>query len=225
MRVLQIEDDIGTAESTSLALGLDGIDVVSADLGEDGIAFARGEAFDAILLDLTLPDMSGREVLRTLRATGVHTPILILSGEASPETRVTLLKLGADDYVSKPYATQELVARLRAVVRRAGQHKAAQIRCGKLIVDVASKTASTVSSNLNLTGREYAMLEHFAQRKGAVLSKSALMAQLYGGMDEPDSKIIDVFVCKLRKKLADATGGEAYIHTVWGSGYQLREPA
>lgn len=225
MRVLHIEDDMSTADATGLALNLDRIETVHAEFGEDGIALAEAESFDAILLDLNLPDMRGQDVVRRLRAGGIDTPVIVLSGDPSPQARVTLLKLGADDFVCKPYASQELVARLRAVNRRAGQHKVSQIRCGKLIVDIASKTASAQSSPLNLTGREYAMLEHFAQRQGATLSKSALMAQLYGGMDEPDAKIIDVFVCKLRKKLSDATGGQEYIHTVWGSGYQMREPA
>ena len=117
------------------------------------------------------------------------------------------------------------MARLKAITRRAGQNKAAQIRCGKLVVDIASKTARADASFVNLTGRAYAMLEHFVQRKGSVVTKSGLMAQLYGGLDEPDAKIIDVFVCKLRKKISAATGGEAYIHTVWGAGYQMREPA
>lgn len=225
MRVLHIEDDLSTADATKLALSLDGITAIQAELGEDGIAAAKQERFDAILLDLNLPDMSGADVVRALRADGVGTPVIVLSGDPSPDSRVHLLKIGADDFLPKPYATQELVARIKAVTRRASQNQTAQIRCGKLVVDMASKTARAKSSVLNLTGREYAMLEHFAQRKGAIVSKSALMAQLYNGLDEPDAKIIDVFVCKLRKKLSDATGGEAYIHTVWGTGYQMREPA
>jgi two-component system cell cycle response regulator CtrA len=225
MRVLHIEDDASTADATKIVLGLDGIDAVNTELGEDGISLARTGEFDAILLDLKLPDMTGQEVVCALRSASVGTPVLVLSGDPSPESRIRLLRSGADDFLPKPYEGRELVARLKAITRRAGQNKAAQIRCGKLVVDIASKTARADASFVNLTGREYAMLEHFVQRKGSVVTKSGLMAQLYGGLDEPDAKIIDVFVCKLRKKISAATGGEAYIHTVWGAGYQMREPA
>ncbi|HEY0300632.1 MAG TPA: response regulator transcription factor [Rhizomicrobium sp.] len=225
MRILQIEDDVTTARATDLALRSEGFDIRAAGGGVEGIALAKRESFDAIILDLHLPDMNGYDVIRRLRAAENGTPILVLSGEVSTEARVMALKLGADDFLPKPYFRQELVARLRAVVRRGAPRTASQIAVGNVIVDTASKTARVASSMLRLTQREYAMLELFAQRKGSLLSKSALMAHIYGGLDEPDSKIIDVFVCKLRRKLADATGGQDFIHTVWGCGYEMREPA
>jgi len=225
MRILQIEDDVNTARATSLALTGDGFIVECADNGTDGIARAKRDSFDAIILDLRLPDVSGLEVLRSLRAAEIHTPILVLSGDVSTEARVAVLKAGADDFLPKPYFRDELAARLRAIVRRSAAFSQERILVGKVVVDVASKTASAASNALCLTGREYAMLEFFAQRKGAVLPKSALMAHLYAGREEPDPKIIDVFVCKLRKKLSEATGGQDYIHTVWGCGYRMQEPS
>jgi two-component system cell cycle response regulator CtrA len=189
MRVLLIEDDSATAQSIELMLQSEGFNVYKTDLGEEGVDLGKIYDYDIILLDLNLPDMSGYEVLKTLRVSKVQTPILILSGLAGIEDKVRGLGFGADDYMTKPFHKDELVARIHAIVRK-----------------------------------EYQMLELLSLRKGTTLTKEMFLNHLYGGMDEPELKIIDVFICKLRKKLAAATGGKHYIETVWGRGYVLRNP-
>ncbi|RYE56263.1 MAG: response regulator transcription factor, partial [Hyphomicrobiales bacterium] len=131
---------------------------------------------------------------------------------------------GADDYVTKPFHREELVARIHAVVRRSKGHSQSVIRTGKLAVNLDAKTVEVDGARVHLTGKEYAMLELLSLRKGTTLTKEMFLNHLYGGMDEPELKIIDVFICKLRKKLSMATEGENYIETVWGRGYVLREP-
>src|ERR671927_268919 len=172
MRVLLIEDDSATAQSIELMLKSENFNTYTTDLGEEGVDLGKLYDYDIILLDLNLPDMSGYEVLRILRVAKVKTPILILSGMAGIEDKVKGLGFGADDYLTKPFHKDELVA----------------------------------------------------LRKGTTLTKDMFLNHLYGGMDEPELKIIDVFICKLRKKLANASQGKNYIETVWGRGYVLREP-
>jgi len=168
--------------------------------------------------------MSGFDVLRQLRVAKNSTPILILSGLASIEDKIKGLSLGADDYVAKPFHKDELVARIHAIVRRSRGYAQSQITTGALVVDLDSKAVSVYDVRLNLTGKEYQILELLSLHKGATLTKETFLNNLYGGMDEPDAKIIDVFICKLRKKLAVASQGHNFIETVWGRGYLLREP-
>jgi two-component system cell cycle response regulator CtrA len=224
MRVLLIEDDSGTAQSVNLMLKTEGLNAYTTDLGEEGIDLGKVYDYDIILLDLNLPDMSGYEVLRTLRSAKVFTPVLILSGLAGIEDKIKGLGLGADDYLSKPFHKDELIARIHAIVRRSKGHAQSLIATGELLVDLDAKNAKVGGEHLNLTGKEYQILELLALRKGSTLTKEMFLNHLYGGMDEPDAKIIDVFVCKLRKKIGKASGGLDYIETVWGRGYTLREP-
>jgi two-component system cell cycle response regulator CtrA len=224
VRVLLIEDDGGTAKSVELMLSTVGTNVYTANLGEDGIDLGKVYDYDIILLDLNLPDMSGFEVLRTLRSAKIATPILILSGLASIENKIKGLGLGADDYLSKPFHKDELVARIQAIVRRSQGHAQSLIAIGALVVDLDSQTVSIHESRIHLTSKEYKIVELLALRKGSTLSKEVFLNNLYGGMDEPEAKIIDVFICKLRKKLATASQGYDFIETVWGRGYTLREP-
>jgi two-component system cell cycle response regulator CtrA len=153
----------------------------------------------------------------------VSTPILILSGLADTEAKVKGLGFGADDYMTKPFHKDELIARITAIVRRSKGHAESVIKVGKLIVNLDTKTVEAEGQRVHLTGKEYAMLELLALRKGTTLTKEMFLNHLYGGMDEPELKIIDVFICKLRKKLSTATGGNNYIETVWGRGYVLRD--
>ena len=198
--------------------------VYTTDLGEEGVDLGRLYDYDIILLDLNLPDMSGFEVLRSLRVSKVRTPILILSGLASIEHKVKGLGFGADDYMTKPFHKSELIARVHAIVRRSQGHTQSMVQTDDLILNVDAKTVHIKQIRVHLTGKEYQMLELLSLRKGTTITKEMFLSQLYGGMDEPEIKIIDVFICKLRKKLAAASGGKDYIETVWGRGYLLREP-
>ncbi len=224
MRVLLIEDDSATAQSIELMLKSEGFNVYTTDLGEEGIDLGKIYDYDLILLDLNLPDMSGLDVLRQLRVAKINTPIMILSGTAEIDTKVKSFGGGADDYMTKPFHKDELVARIHAVVRRSKGHAQSVIRTGDIVVNLDAKTVEVNSNRVHLTGKEYQMLELLSLRKGTTLTKEMFLNHLYGGMDEPELKIIDVFICKLRKKLATATMGAHYIETVWGRGYVLRDP-
>ncbi len=224
MRVLLIEDDSAMARSIELMLRSEGLNVYTTDLGEEGIDLGKLYDYDIIVLDLQLPDMSGFEVLKALRVAKVQTPVLILSGNAIVEAKVKALGFGADDYMTKPFHKDELVARIQAVVRRSKGHSQSVITTGKLTVNLDAKTVEVDGSRVHLTGKEYQMLELLSLRKGTTLTKEMFLNHLYGGMDEPELKIIDVFICKLRKKLAAAIDGDNYIETVWGRGYVLRDP-
>ena len=224
MRVLLIEDDSSIAKSIELMLKSESFNVYTTDLGEEGVDLGRLYDYDIILLDLNLPDMSGFEVLRSLRVSKVKTPILILSGVASIEHKVKGLGYGADDYMTKPAHKIELIARVHAIVRRSRGHARSIVQTDDLIVNVDAKTVYIKQIRVDLTDKEYRMLELLSLRRGTTITKEMFLSELYGGMDEPEIKIIDVFMCKIRKKLATASGGKDYIETVWGRGYLLREP-
>ena len=224
MRVLLIEDDSGTAQSIELMLKSEGFNVYITDLGEEGIDLGKIYDYDIILLDLNLPDMSGFEVLRSLRLSRVKTPTLILSGLAGIEDKVKGFGFGADDYMTKPFHKDELVARIHAIVRRSKGHAQSVVQSGDLVVNLDTKMTEVNGARVYLTGKEYEMLELLSLRKGMTISKEMFLNHLYGGMDEPELKIIDVFMCKLRKKLANASGGKNFIETVWGRGYVMRQP-
>jgi two-component system, cell cycle response regulator CtrA len=223
MRVLLIEDDSATAQSIELMLKSERINVYTTDLGEEGIDLGKIYDYDLILLDLNLPDMTGFEVLRKLRISRVKTPILILSGLAAIEDKIKGLGFGADDYVTKPFHKDELMARIHAIVRRSKGHAQSVIDSDDLCVNLDTKTVEVNGVRVHVTSKEYQMLELLALRKGTTLTKEMFLSHLYDGMEEPEAKIIDVFICKLRKKLANASGGKDYIETVWGRGYVLRE--
>src|SRR5919107_6342090 len=224
MRVLLVEDDSSVAKSIELMLHSEGFIVDSTDLGEDGLEIGKLYDYDIIILDLMLPVIDGYEVLRRLRAARVNTPILILSGLAELDHKLKGLGFGADDFLTKPFDRRELLARIQAIVRRSKGHSASEIRTGKLNVNLDSRMVTADDRPLHLTAKEYGIIELLSLRKGMTLTKEMFLNHLYGGMDEPDMKIIDVFICKLRKKLAQATGGDHYIETVWGRGYVLRDP-
>jgi two-component system cell cycle response regulator CtrA len=225
VRVLLVEDDSAMARSIELMLRSEGFHVYTTDLGEEGIDLGKLYDYDIIVLDLQLPDMSGFEVLKSLRLAKIETPVLVLSGNAVVEAKIKALGFGADDYMTKPFHKDELVARLRALVRRFKGHAQSVITTGNLTVNLDSKTVEASGSRVHLTGKEYQMLELLSLRKGTTLSKEMFLNHLYGGVDtEPELKIIDVFICKLRKKLTVVCNGEHHIETVWGRGYVLRDP-
>ncbi|MBL6928252.1 MAG: response regulator transcription factor [Rhodospirillales bacterium] len=224
MRILLVEDDAATAKSITLMLRSADMVVDATDLGEDGLEIGKLYDYDLIILDLMLPDMDGLDVLRRLRNSKVETPVLILSGLTESEMKVKGLGSGADDYLTKPFVKEELMARIQAIVRRSKGHAASIIHTGKMSVNLDSHTVEVDGKSVHLTGKEYGILELLSLRKGTTLTKEMFLNHLYGGMDEPELKIIDVFICKLRKKLTTATGGDSYIETVWGRGYVLRDP-
>ncbi|GHE95554.1 DNA-binding response regulator [Aliiroseovarius zhejiangensis] len=224
MRILLVEDDPTTSRSIELMLTHANLNVYATDLGEEGVDLAKLYDYDLILLDLNLPDMNGHEVLRQLRMSRVETPILILSGADDTENKIKGFGFGADDYMTKPFHREELIARIHAIIRRSKGHSQSVIKTGQIAVNLDAKTVDVDGRTVHLTGKEYQMLELLSLRKGTTLTKEMFLNHLYGGMDEPELKIIDVFICKLRKKLATATGGDSHIETVWGRGYVLRDP-
>jgi two-component system, cell cycle response regulator CtrA len=223
MRVLLIEDDNATARSIELVLASEGIVCDTAEHGEEGIEVARLYNYDLVILDLMLPKMGGYEVLLRLRSAKIKVPILILSGLSGTEQKIKGLGFGADDYLTKPFNRGELIARIQAIVRRSRGHAESVLRFDQVCVNLDNRTVEVKGKPIHLTSKEYAILELLAMRKGTVLTKEMFLNHLYGGMDEPELKIIDVFVCKLRRKLYEASGGKNYIETVWGRGYILRD--
>ncbi len=224
MRVLLVEEDLIAARGITLMLKAAGAVVDQTDSGEDALELLRHYEYDIVLLDLALPDIEGFEVVRRMRLARNDTPVLILSGITLPQARVKALSLGADDFIIKPYDKAELLARMQAVVRRSKGFSQPTVRLGRLELNLDSREVAIDGRDIHLTGKEYSILELLVLRKGMVLTKEAFLNHLYGGMDEPEVKIIDVFVCKLRKKLARA-GAEGIIGTIWGRGYMIREPA
>jgi two-component system cell cycle response regulator CtrA len=225
MRILLIEGDGATAQSIELMLKSEKVNVYTTDLGAEGVDLGKLYDYDIILLDLNLPDMSGFEVLRSLRTAKVNTPILILSGSSEIADKVRGLGFGADDYMTKPFHKAELVARIQAIARRSQARPPSVVNTGDLCVNLDAKTVQISGARVRLTGKEYQILELLSVRKGTTLTKEMLLNNLYGGMDEPEIKIIDVFICKLRRKLSVASGGKNYIAMVWGRGYALCEPS
>jgi two-component system cell cycle response regulator CtrA len=224
MRALVIEDDPVSAKLIESALKGENIVFEAAGCGEDGIELAKLYDFDIVVLDLRLPDIDGHEVVRRLRTARVETPVLILSGRTDTSDKVRGLAGGADDYLTKPFNKAELVARIQAIVRRSKGHAGSIIRTGRLVVDMEARQVEIDGKRLHVTGKEYSILELLSLRKGTTMTKEMFLDHLYGGIDEPELKIIDVFICKLRKKIREVTGGEDYIDTVWGRGYMLKDP-
>jgi two-component system, cell cycle response regulator CtrA len=224
MRLLLIEDDPTVAESIELMLRSEGIRLQRTELGQDGLDLGSVFFYDLILLDLNLPDISGYDVLRSLRLDQIKTPVLILSGLNGIEHKVKGLGFGADDYLTKPFHKDELLARIQAILRRSGDQVGSVIRCGDLSVKLDQKRAEMGGRDVGLTTKEYEVLELLATRLGTPITKEMFLSHLYGGMDEPEQKIIDVYICKLRRKLMQASGGKDYIETIWGRGYVLRDP-
>ena len=200
MRILLVEDDPATSRSIEMMLTHANLNVYATDMGEEGIDLAKLYDYDLILLDINLPDMSGLEVLRQLRMSRIETPILILSGDDATESKLRGFGFGADDYLTKPFHREELVARIHAIIRRSKGHAQSIIRTGEISVNLDAKTVEVNGSPGHLTGKEYQMLELLSLRKGTTLTKEMFLNHLYGGMDEPELKIIDVFICKLAQE-------------------------
>jgi two-component system cell cycle response regulator CtrA len=225
MRVLLIEDDRVVRHSIALLLRADAMCVDTAHCGEDGIEIARLYDYDVIILDLGLPDMSGFEVVRRLRSAKVGTPVVILSGSAVLADKIRALNAGADDYMTKPFSSEELTARLRSLVRRSNGYCNARICVGPMILDLAAKTLEANGCRIDLSAKEYQILELLSLRRGVTVSKETLIDHIYGDGEGPDSRTMQVFVHRLRRKLAAAAQGERIIETVRDRGYLMRRAA
>ena len=224
MRALIVADDASAALRVQTILAAQNFVCDTAGLDEDGVAVGKLYDHDIIILDLSAQSGAGYELVQKFRAAGVRTPIMVIAATEQIDLRVRCLGRGADDFLTKPYDHRELVAHVRAVVRRANGHAQSEIRTGKLVINLDTRVASVSDVPLPLTQKEYCVLELLSLRKGVVVTKEAFLNHLYGGMEEPGMKIIDVFICKLRRKLAEATGGRHYINTVHGRGYILSDP-
>jgi two-component system, cell cycle response regulator CtrA len=225
MRALIVTADVIFAASIKVALAEEDLICDTTDLGEDGLKIGKLHDYDIVLVDLTSPGIEGHEVLRRLYAARLQMPILFVSDLAEFDHKIKELGFGADNILTKPFDRRELIACVRAFVGRLKANSESTIQTGKLLVNLETRVARVDDQPVLLTGKEYAILELLSLRKGTTLTKEMFLNHLYGGMDEPELKIIDVFVCKLRRKLAQATGGKHYIETVWGRGYVLRDPA
>jgi len=223
MHVLVIEDDRIVNQNIVILLRREGIIAESVYTGREGLELLKLYEYDLVLLDLMLPDLPGSDVLKQMRQSGNMTPVLILSGINMPTKKVECFSVGADDYMTKPYDRSELVARVKAIVRRSRGLADNTIKVGRMTINLSAKKVFIDETLLPLTAKEYALVELLALKKGGTVSKESFLSQIYGGMDEPEIKIIDVFLCKIRQKIKKLTGGETYIHTSWGRGYTLEE--
>ena len=223
MHILLVEDNVATARSVQLNLTSLGHNVTHTTSGEESVELVELYDYDAVLMDIDLEDISGIEALRELRIKKDATPVIILSGTTDVDTKCHALAAGADDYMTKPFHKEELAARLTAVVRRSRGHTESIIRTGAIALNLNTRSAEVSGNAIHLTPSEYKMLELLSLRKNTVLTKEACLNHLYNGLSEPEPKIIDVFICKLRKKIAEAAGGDSQIETVWGGGYMLRD--
>ena len=226
MRVLQIQSNAPHAMLVEMKLHAEGMKVFTTDLGEEGFDLAKVYEYELILLDLELPDMTGFDVLRRLRAAKIGTPVIFITTDGDIETKVKAFQLGADDYMVKPFHMDELVARARAISRRAAGIPEAVVQHGPLTVNLSQKWAENAAGErIHLTGKEFAILEALIMRRGGLVTRDALMGFLYNGIDEPEIKIVDVLICKVRKKLNDHGVPGRLIDTVWGRGYRICAPA
>ena len=225
MRVLLVEPDKSVAGSIKLMLTTEGFNVFVADAGEEAIDLGKLYDYDAIVTETRLvDDIDGLGVIRTLRRARIKTPVIVLSRDAGIEDKVNAFSVGADDYLVKPFHRDELVARLHAVVRRTKGHAQSVISGDGLDIDLDAQTVALDGQSIRVTHKEYAILELLALRRDTVVSREMFLNHLYGGLDEPDMKTLDVFMCKVRRKLAAASPRQM-IECVWGRGYMLRSLA
>jgi two-component system cell cycle response regulator CtrA len=225
MRILLIQDDNIASQGIALAVRAEEICVDIADRGEDGVQFARHFDYDAVVLDLALPDITGFEVLRALRLGQIGTPVIVLSGFAAVENKIKVLNAGADDTMTKPFSNAELIARLRALVRRSKNYPDSRISFGPMILDLVAKTVECGERRVPLSGKEYQILELLCLRRGRPVNSETLINHIYLDGEGPDSPTIGLFMYRLRKKLAAASGGNHYIETVHQQGYLLPRAA
>jgi DNA-binding response OmpR family regulator len=224
MRILIIEDEEAIIRFLQRGLEAHGHEVLFADNGEDGVVFATDETVDLILLDISLPGLDGHQVLARIRANRPAVPVLMLTARDDVQHKVRALNAGADDYLTKPFAFAELLARIGALTRRAEQHGVSQLRAGDLRLDLLAHRAWLGETALDLTSREFALLEYFMRHPGQVLSRQQILAAVWELDFDPESNIVDVYVRYLRRKVNPADG-MPLITTVRGAGYRFDPPA
>jgi DNA-binding response OmpR family regulator len=223
MRILIVEDDPAIARFLERGLAAHGHRSVNVDNGQDGVMMATDESVDFVLLDIMLPGMNGQEVLKRIRARRPGLPILMLTARDELRDKVSALDGGADDYLTKPFDLDELLARMRALVRRADQPQASRIELGDLKMDLRSHRVWRKDKMVDLSSREFALLEYFARHRGQVLSRQQILSGVWDYAFDPGSNIVDVYVRYLRNKL-DRPGERSLIKTVRGAGYRFEPP-
>jgi len=220
MRLLLIEDNPKMAGFIRQGFTEQGHAVDTADLGRDGEELGAGKTYDLIILDIMLPDVDGVQVCRNLRRRGVKTPILMLTALSATGDKVSGLDAGADDYLTKPFEFAELVARVRALMRRGQAAEAAQLRFAEVEMDLLARKVTRCGKRIKLTTKEFALLEFFLRNPEKVLSRISIGEHVWDMNFDPESNVIDVYVSTLRRKL-DVAGAAPIIHTVIGAGYIL----
>jgi DNA-binding response OmpR family regulator len=223
MLILIIEDEAAIARFLKRGLNAHGHRVVCAYDGEEGTRLAVDEPVDLVLLDISLPRLDGREVLRRIRLRHADLPVLVLTARDDTRNKVGALDAGADDYLTKPFVFEELLARVRALTRRSGQAESAQIQTNGLKIDLLSRHAWRGDEKIELSSREFALLEYFMRHCGQVLSRQQILSAIWDYDFEPTSNVVDVYVRHLRNKV-DPPDGQSLIQTIRGAGYRF-DPA
>jgi len=222
MRILVVEDERRLASSLRAGFEAEGFAVDTAYDGQEGLWYAREHAYDVILLDIMLPVLNGYKVCETLRAEENWTPILMLTAKDGDWDQIEALDTGADDYVTKPFSFQVLLARVRSLLRRGASERPARLTVGDLVLDPATRVVTRAGSELRLTSREFALLEYLMRRRGDVVTKADVLGHVWDYAFEGDPNIVEVYVGRLRRKV-DRPFGRADIETLRGSGYRLRD--
>ena len=223
MRILLIEDEPGIARLIQRGLAAHGHQVITAESGEDGLAITTTEGLDLVLLDIGLPDMSGQEVLREIRRRQADLPVIMLTAQDDVVNKVTALDGGADDYLTKPFVFEELLARIRARTRMPGQRQADQLTLGDLTIDFHAHRVWRAGQHIDLSRREFALLGYFARNRGRLLTRQQILSAVWEYEYEGESNVVDVYVRYLRNKL-DRPGEPSLFITVRGSGYRFEAP-
>jgi DNA-binding response OmpR family regulator len=224
MRVLIVEDYELLRESLAKGLRDTGYAVDATSSGSEGLWYAENHAYDALILDLMLPGMSGLDILKKLRSAKNEVGVIVLTARDAVADRVAALDLGADDYVVKPFAFDELAARLRALVRRRYEHAAPIIQIADLEIDTIKRVVRRAGQPIALSAGEYVLLEYMASRHGQVLTRTQIQEHVYDHAGEPESNVLDVLISRLRRKI-DQDHVVKLIHTRRGQGYVLGEDA
>ncbi len=223
MRILLIEDELAITRMVERGLAAHGHQVLSAENGEDGLLIVASEQLDLVLLDIGLPDLSGHEILREIRRQRSDLPVIMLTARDDVESKVSALDGGADDYITKPFSYEELLARIRARTRDTGQRQSSTLELGDLTIDLQAHRVWRAGDHIDLSRREFALLEYFARNRGRLLSRQQILTAVWEYEFEGESNVVDVYVRYLRNKL-DREGEPSLFSTIRGSGYRFDPP-